>query len=91
MARPKGTPKTGGRGPNTPNRTSDEIRISLLKLLDKNLQQLEKDLKAMEPKERVRTLISLAKHVTAPAMNPDNLSISQLEQILQYLKDQNHG
>lgn len=87
MPRQKGTKKTGGRKVGTPNRTSEEIRQSLLKLLDDNLDQLQKDLKSMDSKDRARLLISLARHCTAPAINPERLTEEQLIQIIQYLKD----
>lgn len=79
---PRGKPK-GAKG-----RTSEEVRQSLLKLLDNNLAQLQKDIEGMEAKDRATLLISLAKHITPPAMNPEKLTEEQLLQILEYLKQQ---
>ena len=79
--------KTGGRVKGTPNKTSEEIRQSLVKLLSNNLEQLQKDLETLKPKERATILISLAKHVTAPAINPERLTEEQLIQIIKYLKE----
>ena len=76
-----------GKQKGTKNRTSEEVRQSLLKLLDKNLAQLQRDLKAMKAKDRATLLINLARHCTPPAMNPEKLTIEQLEQILKFLKD----
>ena len=87
MARKKGTTKTGGRVKGTPNSVSESIRQSLLTLLSANMEQLKTDIKGMELKDRANTLISLAKHCTAPAMNPEKLTTEQLEQIIKYLKD----
>jgi hypothetical protein len=87
MARQKGSPKFGGRKAGTPNRTSEEVRQSLLKLLDDNLEQLQKDIKGMKPKDRATLLISLARHCTAPALNPEKLSEDQLLQIISYLRE----
>jgi hypothetical protein len=86
MARQKGIPKTGGRAKGTPNRTTDEVRASLLKLLDKNLTQLQKDIDSMKGKDRAALLVNLAKHCTPPAVNPERLTEEQLLQIIQYIK-----
>jgi hypothetical protein len=58
----KGT-KTGGRTKGTPNRTTNEIRNHFQKLVDDNLTQLEKDIKDLEPKERIKTILELSKFV----------------------------
>jgi hypothetical protein len=87
MPRQKGIPKTGGRKPGSRNRTSEEIRQALLKLLDDNLETLQTDIKGLEGKDRVSLLISLAKHCTPPALNPEKLTEEQLEQIIDYLKE----
>ena len=42
----------------------------------------------MEGKDRATILISLAKHCTPPALNPEKLTTEQLQQILQFLKDE---
>ena len=76
-----------GKQKGAKNRTSEEVRQSLLKLLDKNLGQLQRDLKSMKSKDRATILINLAKHCTPPAMNPEKLTIEQLEQILKFLKE----
>jgi hypothetical protein len=88
MPRLKGLAKTGGRKLGTPNRTSEEVRQSLLKLLDDNLETLQKDIEGMKAKDRAYLLINLAKHCTAPALNPEKLTEEQLLQILNYLKDE---
>jgi len=76
-----------GRGKGSRNRTSEEVRKSLLKLLDNNLAKLQKDINSMQGKDRATLLISLAKHCTAPALNPEKLTEEQLIQIVQYLRD----
>ena len=76
-----------GRKKGTRNRTSEEVRQSLLKLLDDNLAKLQKDIDSMKGKDRAILLINLAKHCTAPALNPEKLSEEQLLQIIEYLKE----
>jgi hypothetical protein len=76
-----------GRHKGTKNRTSEEVRQSLLKLLDDNLAKLQKDIEGMTGKDRAYLLINLAKHCTAPALNPEKLTEEQLLQIIQYIKE----
>ena len=78
--------KYGGRKSGTPNKLTEEIRKALLKLLNDNLKTLRDDLHELKAKERVDTLVSLAKHLTPPALNPERLTEEQLEQIVDYLK-----
>jgi hypothetical protein len=87
MSRIKGSPKYGGRVKGTPNRTSEEVRQSLLKLLDDNLSKLQKDIDGMKGKDRASLLISLAKHIIPPGVNPEKLTEDQLLQIIQYLRE----
>jgi hypothetical protein len=81
-----GNPKGRKRGAR--NRTSEEIRQLLLKLVDDNLDNLRKDFETMKGKDRATLLISLAKHCTPPALNPERLSEAQLEQVYEYFKNQ---
>jgi hypothetical protein len=87
MARAKGSPKYGGRQPGSRNRTTSELQQALLKLLDDNLEALQTDLNSIKGKDRATLLISLAKHCTPPALNPERLTEEQLLQIIQYIKD----
>lgn len=89
--RPKGSQKFGGRVKGVPNRTTEEVRKSLLKLLDDNLDKLQKDIDSMKDKDRANLLINLAKHCTPPAMNPERLSEEQLKQIIEYLKNEQNN
>lgn len=80
------TNNPAGRPKGTKNRTTEEIRQSLLKLLDDNIDNLQTDIEALDSKERLTILINLAKHCTPPAINPEKLTSEQLEQILDYIK-----
>jgi len=55
--------KFGGRKKGTPNKVTRDIREKFRQLIENNLEQLEKDLKVLEPKDRVRTVIELSKFV----------------------------
>ena len=78
--------KYGGRKAGTPNKLTEEIRKALLQLLNDNMETLRDDLKAMKGKERADILISLVRHLTPSALNPEKLNEEQLEQIVDYLK-----
>lgn len=78
--------KTGGRQKGSLNRTTAEVQVALLKLLDDNLSTLQIDFNEMSGKDRASLVISLAKHCTPPAMNPEKLTEEQLQQIIEYFK-----
>ena len=65
--------KTGGRTKGTPNRTTSEIREQFQKLINDNLEQLQEDLKVLEPKERIKSIIELSKFVV-PTLKATELS-----------------
>ena len=89
--REKGTPKTGGRGKGTPNRVTADTKAWLTKLLDKNRRQFEKDLKKLEPHQRVAVFEKLLAYsvpkMQAVQANIDfgNLSDEQLGVIINEL------
>jgi hypothetical protein len=74
MARPKGTPKTGGRQKGTPNRTTASIREWLIDVIGKNQRQIEKDLKELEPGARLQIIARLLPFVV-PKMESVNATI----------------
>lgn len=77
-----------GRPKKSKNRTSAELQQALLRLLDKHLDELSGDLKTLKAKDRAALLISLAKHITPPALNPERLTEEQLTQIVEFLQKQ---
>jgi len=54
---PKGRPK------GTPNKTTAEIRENFTLLLDNNIDKMQSDIDQMEPTQRVKILLELAKFV----------------------------
>jgi len=54
MSRTKGTPKTGGRTKGTQNKVTTGLKMWLSELLDMNREQIEKDFKQLEPKDRLQ-------------------------------------
>jgi hypothetical protein len=53
MSRTKGTEKTGGREKGTPNKVTTDLRTWINELLDSNRRQIAKDIKKLEPQQRV--------------------------------------
>ena len=62
--RTKGQPKTGGRGKGTPNKTTSTVREWLTKLIDDSRRQVVKDLKLLEPKDRLLVLEKFMQYTT---------------------------
>ena len=64
MARQKndGRGRLGGRQKGTPNKVTADIREWLTDLINKNRKQMEKDLKALEPRERLQVLEKLMQY-----------------------------
>ena len=55
--------KFGGRKEGTENRVTKDVRGCFLNLIEMNLDNMQKDIDSLEPKERVKALIELAKFV----------------------------
>lgn len=85
MARGK---KTGGRQPGAPNKVTASMKDWIQQLIDGNRNQLEADLKALDPKERWQVIEKLMTY-TIPKMQSvdakvdlNNLSDNQLDHII---------
>lgn len=72
--------KTGGRTKGTPNRTTTEIREQFQLLINNNLKTLQSDLKALEPKDRIKSIIELSKFVI-PTLKAQDLILGKDLQI----------
>ena len=88
MARPKGTPKTGGRQKGTPNKVTASVKGWLSCLIDKNRKQIERDLKAVDPMERLQMLEKLMQYVVPKqqvikaAVSFDNMTDEELKALV---------
>lgn len=88
MARPKGTPKTGGRVKGTPNKVTYSLKEWITSLIDKQRTQIEQDLHALEPKERLQMIEKLMQYVIPKQaaqqvkLDFDSLTDAQLEQLV---------
>ncbi len=66
--------KTGGRTKGTINKTTLEIREHYQKLVSDNLEQLDSDLKSLEPLQRLKVIIELSKFVV-PTLKQQDLTL----------------
>ncbi len=55
--------KTGGRTKGALNKSTAEIRERFNLLLDNNFNKLQSDIDLLEPKDRIKTILELAKFV----------------------------
>ena len=64
MAKPKGSPKVGGREKGTPNKVTASIREKFEQLLDGyGIDQMVKDLRSLSPKDRMTIISGLAEYI----------------------------
>ncbi len=63
MARPKGTPKTGGRKKGTPNKTTAEIKELVAQLVGENIEDFKKEFKTLETAEKISIIKNLLPYV----------------------------
>jgi hypothetical protein len=74
-------PKYGGRVKGSPNLITSEIRQQFQNIIEDNLQQINKDLKAIEdPATRIRLLLDLAKFVI-PSLKQTEFTSVQNENV----------
>lgn len=62
MSRQKGTPKTGGRQKGTPNKITGTLKDFVSEMIDANRDQMQQDLKALSPKDRLLILEKLMQY-----------------------------
>ncbi|AGB29620.1 hypothetical protein Prede_2356 [Prevotella dentalis DSM 3688] len=93
MARQKndGKGRIGGRQKGTPNKVTASVKDWVAQVIDKNRRQMERDIKALEPKDRLQMLEKLMQYVVpkqqAASANVDfnKLSDEQLDLIVDEL------
>ena len=79
-----------GRPKGAPNKTTEEIRTMLQDFITANIESLQADFQAMEPKERLSFFERLLKHILpAPLPELERLTDEQLDELIEKLKNQN--
>ena len=79
--------KTGGRRRGTPNRTTAELKEALKAFVDRNIDQLQDDFDTLDAEKRLVFFEKIVRMVLPPPVNPDNLTVEQLEQLVEYLNN----
>lgn len=89
MARQKGTPKTGGRKRGTPNKVTGTLKEFVANLIDQNREQMERDLRSLNPKDRLFILERLMQYVLPKNQSVDvgNNAFEELMKSLDELED----
>lgn len=72
--------KTGGRTKGTVNKTTSELREKFSLLLANNFDKLQSDIDLLEPKDRIKTILELAKFVV-PTLRAIELSTENENEI----------
>lgn len=96
MARQKndGKGRIGGRQKGTPNRVTASVKDWVAQVIDKNRRQMERDIKALEPKDRLQMLEKLMQYVVpkqqAVSANVDFNKLSD-EQLNALVNEQTKG
>lgn len=64
-----------------PNRATSEVRRAFKQLVESNLPQMQSDLDSLEPKERIRFILEMAKFIlpTLQAVSVDDLRENEAE------------
>ena len=76
-----------GRPKGKPNRTTDELRAVLQNFIDNNMESLQADYDALEPKDRLNFIERLLKHILpAPLPELERLTDEQLDLLIRKLK-----
>jgi hypothetical protein len=84
-----------GRPAGKPNRTTTEIKSILTGFIGNNIENLQRDLDSLEPKDRLSILERLMKYII-PAQREEitdleRLSDEQLDKIIETLKSSDNG
>ena len=66
--------KYGGRTTGTPNQNTAEVREKFSLLLENNFDKIQSDIDLLEPKDRIKILLELAKFVV-PTLKATELTI----------------
>lgn len=93
MARAKndGRGRIGGRQKGTPNRVTATAREWLSDLIDKNRKQMERDIKTLEPRERLQVMEKFMSYVipkqqaVTAHVDFETLSDAQLNELINEL------
>lgn len=87
------TNNPNGRPKGHSNRVTNKVKNSFCKLLDNNLDRLQADIDSLEPRERIKVLLSLAEYIIPKLQRQEALTVIQnMESPVKiYLPDNQRG
>lgn len=91
------TNNPNGRPKGTPNKVTTDLRQWITNFLEDNRKQIQKDWKALEPKERITLFEKLLKYslptlqATSLTTDFEKLTDEQLDTIIENLKNSMYG
>ena len=91
MARKKGSVKTGGREPGTPNKLTGDMREKIQGILNDNIDTVQNDLNKLKPKDRLLIIEKLLSYVLpklqAQSIDIDftNMTENQIDEIIKQI------
>lgn len=74
-----------GRVKGSKNKTPEQIRSALLKFIQDNLDEVTKDFRELDAKDRLIFFEKIIRHVVPPPTSFEQLSETQLDQLHTYL------
>ena len=87
MGLPKGkTNNPGGRPAGKPNRSTEELRGIVQSFVEANIENLQNDFDALEPKDRLAFIERMFKHLLPPPLTLERLSDGDLSRMIEALK-----
>lgn len=89
MGRKKGTPKTGGRKKGTPNKITGTLKEFITNLIDENREQIVKDIKVLDSKDRLLILSKFIPFVI-PKQSDIKIENNAFEELMKELDAQEY-
>jgi hypothetical protein len=74
-----------GRPRGSKNKSPDHIRGLVKKFIVDHWDEVVTEFSSLEGKDKMTFIDKLLKHTLPPPVNPDNLSVEQMEELISYL------
>ena len=90
MAFTEGRKKTGGRKKGVGNKSTEQLREMVGKLMEDNMERIQSDIDSLEPKDRVKAMIDLMRFVLPTLKATDYVDKTQgVSEIIFTVSDKN--
>jgi len=84
--RPGQSGNPAGKPKGIKSKSSEEIRGIFQEFLENNIEQMQADFNQIEPRDRLNFIEKIAKLILPPPLTLENLTDSQLDQLIEKLK-----